>query len=231
MPSQRDDGGASEMVWQHFQKIWVDLGFEMRSDACYLAFERLLDAYTQPERHYHNLHHIAYGYHQLRYVPGLVDNIAGTLPLIELAWAYHDVYYDPSAPKEVNERTSATFAAQEILAAGGDQRLVSDVTNLILVTVHDPTDPPTTQAGRVIADIDLLTFADPWDIFRENGRRVREEYRRVAPDDTVFWSKRAEILQRFLEHRIYHTTVCHTHFEERARDNLQRAIREIASEH
>jgi predicted metal-dependent HD superfamily phosphohydrolase len=224
MRSKLSDTNVAEAVWVTFKEVWDEAGLDPKNS--YLAFETIRLGYTLPDRHYHDFHHILYGLHQFQRTPLLVDEAGDELLAVKLAWVYHDVYYDPSAPKGENELKSADIAHKAILDAG-DLLIADLVHDLIMVTVHDYAVPPTTPAGKVIADIDLMSMSDGWPDFEEDSWRIREEYRSVVPDDVTFWKKWAGILQTFLDReRLYYTDVCRAMFEVHARANLERAIRE-----
>lgn len=220
-----DQNDTVQAVWLNFQDTWNEA--ELDPTKCYLAFETLKLGYGDPGRHYHNFHHILYGLDHFEIMPDLVDGVRNLLLALKLAWIYHDVFNDPASHKGENELRSADIATKAMTNAGGGPSLVSSVHNLIVVTVHDHSDPPETLAEQVIVDIDLISFADAWTAFKADGQRIREEYRGVVPDDAVFWQKRAEVLQGFLDRpHIYYTDICRTLFEKQARENLERAIRE-----
>src|SRR4051794_22476684 len=89
------------------QAGWVPLvgQYGVIPDAAYPVFDRLVAAYSEPHRHYHNLEHIA---EMLRVVDRL-SKFAADPDAVRLAVWFHDAVYDPRAKD--NEKLSAILAA------------------------------------------------------------------------------------------------------------------------
>ena len=74
--------------------------------------QKLVDAYRQPARHYHNLRHIAQCLRELDLVRRQCDD-----PLaVTAALLFHDCVYDPAQPG--NEERSAAADCADTAAAG-----------------------------------------------------------------------------------------------------------------
>src|SRR5437868_6185556 len=75
------------------------------------AVDDLWAHYTEPHRRYHGPGHIVEGFELLHHSPlSSMLPEGGHLAVVGLAWAYHDVICDPSAPKGVNEDKSGALA-------------------------------------------------------------------------------------------------------------------------
>ena len=178
-------------------------------------FAELIAAYTAPDRHYHDLLHIAECLKEFEGVRHLAHDPAA----LQIAIWFHDVVYD--GRRSDNEARSADAAAAALARLGATAAFVEDVRRLIRFTCHDA--GPATADGKLIADIDLASLAAAPEVFGENTRRIRREYPHV-PDD-AFRRGRAEILARFLQRpRIYYTDVFFDRYERRARENLEREV-------
>jgi predicted metal-dependent HD superfamily phosphohydrolase len=78
----------------------------------------------------------------------------------------------------------------------------------------------------LLVDVDLSILGPPPERFWEYERQIRKEYDWVAVD--VFATKRAEILQKFLERpRIYSTEMFFQKLEVQARIDLGASIRQL----
>lgn len=189
---------------------WQSLG--LRSGLCEDGsawHERLVTAYSEPQRAYHTLQHLD---ECLRtFDDAKASGLMAKPDLIEMALWFHDAVYDPKGSE--NEELSAQMS----LEAGGS----SEVARLILLTrSHTPGEG---ADDAWIIDIDLAIFAQPVERVLEYERQIREEYAWVP--QAVYAEKRAEILRGFLEREhLYLTAWFRERFEARARENLQALI-------
>ncbi len=92
------------------------------------AYEGLVSRYSEPQRHYHNLAHIA---ECLVEFDSARELAKGPVP-VELAIWFHDAIYDPNAAD--NEERSAELAKQSITQTGGTAELGRAVAALDLAT-------------------------------------------------------------------------------------------------
>jgi predicted metal-dependent HD superfamily phosphohydrolase len=174
-----------------------------------------LAAYARPERHYHNVRHVADCLRELDAVRAECDDptAAGA------ALLFHDCVYDLT--RGDNEERSAEAASAELAALGWDEPFIGRVRELILATKHS-TGPETGDAG-IVADIDLSILGKPRGVFDAYDRAIRTEYGHV--EDEAFAAGRARVLRRFLERpMIYLTEIFRERCEAAARENLARAI-------
>ena len=178
-------------------------------------YERLTNAYAEPRRYYHNQQHITEclaEFDQARH-------LARQSSVLEMALWFHDAVYDPRASD--NEERSAALAKQCLLSRGISDTLVETVIQLILITKHHDLKADTDTA--LMADIDLCILGRDKTRFFQYEEQIRKEYAWVPK--TVFTSKRAEILERFLSRdRIYVTDWFGNRYERQARKNLAASI-------
>ena len=174
-----------------------------------------LAAYARPERHYHNVHHVAECLRELDAVRAGFENPAAA----GAALLFHDCVYDPT--RGDNEERSADAASAELADLGWDGPFIGRVRELILATKHSA-GPGTGDAG-IVADIDLSILGKEPDVFDAYDRAIRREYGHV--DDEAFAAGRAEVLREFLARpAIYSTATFRKGYELAARENLARAI-------
>lgn len=178
-------------------------------------YRELASLYSQPHRHYHNLHHIAECLAEFDSARHLASQPVG----VELAIWFHDAIYDTRA--QDNEERSAELARQRIADTGGSAELREAVAALVMATkTHEPSVHPD---APLVVDVDLSILGQSKVRFLEYEAQIRHEYAWVPAE--TFAAKRAEILERFLARkRIYSTDHFFAKYEQRARANLQNSI-------
>src|SRR5436305_8316976 len=85
---------------------WADMIDALGVSATRAAetFDELIKAYSDPDRYYHNLEHLA----SILTMMETLEDEARHLPLVQLAGWFHDAIYDPRAGD--NEERSAVLA-------------------------------------------------------------------------------------------------------------------------
>lgn len=183
--------------------------------------DRLLAAWSDPSRGYHDARHLAE-------VCARIDEItlAGHLgydrvTVLLAAW-FHDAVYD-AAPGA--EERSAAWAEEALTAAELAAEQVAEVARLVRLTeTHRAADDDVN--GCVLSDADLAILAAPRDRYDEYVATVREEYAHVP--EQAFREGRAAILRGLLGGpHLFHTAYAREHWETRARANVTREIAEL----
>ena len=178
-------------------------------------FQRLVAAYSQPQRYYHNTGHIT---HCLRELDSAAD-LAEAPDEVEFAIWLHDAVYVPGATG--NEERSALWAQDILTQAACPESTALRVRDLILATRHK--ESPASRDAALIVDIDLSILGQPPPVFEEFERAIREEYRNV-PSET-YASGRFRILYVFFNRsRVYYTDRFQDRYGIRAKANLARAL-------
>ncbi|WP_225803518.1 hypothetical protein [Streptomyces sp. NK15101] len=183
----------------------------------------LLARWAEPQRRYHTVAH-------LRAVLDRIDELAdqggegGELELVRLAAWFHDAVYRPD--RSENEERSAALAEKALTEAGLTAREVTEVARLVRLTVtHDPA--PGDLNGETLCDADLAILATGPDTYGGYTAAVREEYSFVPEPD--FRAGRAAVLRQLLSlPRLFRTPYGAAAWEERARENLERELAELA---
>jgi len=195
-----------------WHRAWTNLGREAPEG----LKQQLLDAYAEPQRHYHTQQHLS---ECLAHLEDVIDR-SNTPGEVEVSLWFHDAIYQPKAKD--NERRSADWAASSLATAGLDGAVIERVRGLIMATCHDavPTDPD----QQLLVDIDLAILGAPRDRFAEYDRQIRAEYAWVP--SLVYGWKRRQVLRGFLSRPdLYLTPIFKARLETRARDNLRAAVR------
>ncbi|MCL8024163.1 HD domain-containing protein [Nocardioides bruguierae] len=174
--------------------------------------ERLVDAWSEPHRGYHDLTHLAEVLARLEELA-----VAGVpfpvLPVVLAAW-FHDAVYD--GERDAEER-SAVWAEVELPAVVGEET-AAEVARLVRLTeTHTPEDDDV--AGCALSDADLAILAAPAWRYEEYVRTVRAEYAHL--DDATFHAGRVHVLEHLAEKpALFHTRPAREQWEEQARANL-----------
>ncbi len=171
----------------------------------------LLGRWSEPQRHYHDLEHLA------EVLTALDELTADAVPAtVQLAAWFHDAIYDPRAHD--NEERSAELAAKALPAAGLASEDVSEVVRLVRLTAtHDPASDD--ADGMLLCDADLAILGSSPTRYERYVADVREEYAHVP--DAEFRAARDRILQRFVDRsRIYRTDAGRARWESAARRNV-----------
>lgn len=179
--------------------------------------DRLVAAYSDPSRGYHDLRH-------LTEVCTRLDELAagGTAfdrtSVLLAAW-FHDGVYDgrPGA-----EERSARWAEESLAALGVAAATAAEVARLVRLTeTHRPADDDAN--GCALSDADLAILAAPEERYAEYAADVRREYAHVP--DEAFRAGRAAILRDLLaKPHLFHTAYAREHWEASARVNVEREV-------
>lgn len=200
---------------EEWQGLWAQSWREFGVDAPDMELRSVLAAWSEPQRHYHDLRHLReclvrwQAWQALAQHPGEVA----------LALWYHDAVYQPQSGD--NELRSADWAARAMGAAGVAQERIDRVHALIMATRHDA--PAESADACLLVDIDLAVLGAAPERFEQYDRDVRAEYAWVP--EALYREKRREVLQGFAARdRIYQTDVAHQQLEAQARVNLAAAV-------
>jgi predicted metal-dependent HD superfamily phosphohydrolase len=181
-------------------------------------FQRLLTIYSEPHRRYHNQRHIADCLTEF----DRVKSHAADPTAIELAIWFHDAIYDPRAAD--NEERSAELAKRWLKEFGASNAVADAVCQLVLATKHH--DGSLHADAPLLVDVDLSILGQPPERFWKYERQIRAEYSWV--EESMFASKRAEILEGFLaRERIYRTGIFFQELEAQARKNLKASVQRL----
>ena len=182
--------------------------------------DRLLAAYSAPER----------GYHDVRHLEEVLDRLLELLPeesagvdqdaVLLAAW-FHDAVYDG---RNDDEERSAELAADAL--AGFDTARAAEVARLVRLTAaHQPADDD--LAGQLLCDADLAILASGPGRYGEYVAGVRREYAHLPDPD--FGAGRAAVLHDLAgREQLFHTAYGRAEWEPAARANLERELAALA---
>ena len=138
-----------------FQALWRRCLIEGAADDSDKIHQLLLDAYREPQRHYHTLAHIEQCMGMFDDCKALVSNADA----LELAVWFHDAVFEPGQAD--NERRSADLYL-ELSRGVHDDELRGLVERLIMATLHD------------LDDIAYVRFASVYREFKDVNDFVSE---------------------------------------------------------
>ncbi|MEZ0093885.1 hypothetical protein [Streptacidiphilus sp. EB129] len=184
--------------------------------------DELLRRWSEPQRRYHTLSHLAA---VLAEVDRLADQ-ADHPDAVRLAAWFHDAVYAPD--RSENEERSARLAERVLPEAGVPAAVVAETARLVrLTTAHEPADGD--RNGAVLSDADLAVLGGPEPAYAAYAAAVREEYAFVPDPD--FRAGRAEILRQLLaQPRLYRTPAARAAYADRARENLTTELARLTAD-
>lgn len=197
---------------------WFDLWKRAggRDNGWLRPYERLVERYAEPHRHYHTLAHIQHCLAELEAArPAFHRRDA-----VEMALWFHDAVYDPRA--QDNEAKSGELAERVLDVGGFPDEFIGKVRYLVwetgmLFDEHIDVD------SKIVVDIDLAILGQPTGTFDEYERQVRREYAWVP--DEQFRAGRARILKGLLARpAIYSMPFMQAKYDDAARANLARSL-------
>ncbi|MBD2344892.1 HD domain-containing protein [Anabaena subtropica] len=199
--------------WQHTLQ-----SFEVEKASAEQVFTNLIQAYSNPSRHYHTLKHISSVFHTIQSLQAYTQDLAA----VQLATWFHDIIYDTQA--QDNEEKSAEYACESLSSLGIPLSCLTKVKRLILNTKHHQADDDIDS--QVLLDADLAILAtNPVD-YQEYAHAIRQEYAWMSDSDYI--QGRTQVLERFLQRqRIYCTPLIYDKSEQSARANLQAEIQRL----
>ena len=201
--------------WQY---AWRQLSASSASEDLY---HQLVACYSEPHRKYHTIQHLNECLTHLESVRALADHADE----VEMALWFHDAIYDTS--KKDNEKRSAEWARDSVLAAAVSSEKADRIYELVMATMHNAV--PADRDAKVLVDIDLGILGAGADRFDNYEVQVRQEYSWVP--EPVYRAARRKILEEFVGREwIYSTEPLRSKHEARARENLARSLARLRAD-
>jgi predicted metal-dependent HD superfamily phosphohydrolase len=192
------------------RQLSIEEGMEM--------FDALVEAYDEPQRHYHTASHINACLAELDRHRSLAEYPAE----VEAALWFHDFVYKPHASD--NEKRSAEAAQRYFSKAALARERIDRIDAHIMATEHKA--EATNSDSALVVDIDLSILGRDESTYARFEQQVRAEYRWVPM--FVYRRKRIEVLRSFLKRpHIYSHVAFRNGFETQARRNLAHAIAQL----
>ena len=183
---------------------------------------RLVGAYGDPRR----------GYHDLRHLTEVLDRLdelqaagASFEPVrVRLAAWFHDAVHE-GLPGD--EESSARWAEEALTEVAVEPSVVADVARLVRLTEHhDPADGD--LDGAALCDADLAILAAPPGRYAVYVADVRREYAHV-PDRDFALGRTAVLRDLLAADRLFRTAHGVERWEQQARHNVEAELVSLAS--
>ena len=204
---------------------WYSLLQKIQADSQLgeVIFVDLVNAYSHPTRHYHNLEHIQHLLNLSEQVREISDNFV----VLQFSAWFHDYVYSPQG--EDNEFKSAIYAEKTLNNLNVSLDIIQLVKQIIISTQkHEPLIDNIDNLIFLDADLSILG-ASP-DKYLKYAQAIRQEYSRVSDRD--YQQGRKQVLANFLaRERIYYTDYFYQQLEMQARDNLEAEIELYANQY
>jgi predicted metal-dependent HD superfamily phosphohydrolase len=177
--------------------------------------------YSGPDRHYHNLHHVA----EMLRLLGQFEGSAADYAAVRFAAWFHDAVYDTRS--KTNEEESAALAERALDELGVSTPTITLARRLILATKSHEAEADVPDLGLFL-DADLSILGAPEKTYLAYGEAIRREYSWV-PDD-AYREGRLKVLKSFLRReRLYFTEPLAERLDARARRNLSDEISRLSA--
>jgi len=225
---------APQWLLSAWSRSCEGVGANASSEEIRAVGSRLIDRWSEPGRHFHNLKHLVQ-------VLSRVDELAEEThepDLVRLAAWYHGAIFDaastaPSADRGGEDEVgSAELARTELTALGVPARAVDRVASLVTALVRHTAAPGDFDCA-VLCDADLAMLAAEPQRYRSYLKDVRAEYAHVPVQD--YLRARSAILTKLQNRPTLFTSPLGAAWEESARQNvaaeLHRIHKELASLH
>ena len=212
-----DDALKEKALRTRFLTLWKDcLNADVNSDPMKIWVE-LAHHYSAPGRHYHTLNHLDHSIEQMNLALTCIDEPKA----MEMAILFHDVICEPDA--DDNEQRSADLFEQAA-RNNFNQEFINQVKKLILSTTHNKN--PEFNDEKLICDIDLSSFALPWELFLRDSNAIRAEH--PSTPDRLFYPAKLRYLNAMLERpALFLTEFFYVRYENHARENIHRYIKQL----
>lgn len=178
------------------------------------TFAHLIEMYQAPWRSYHNISHIEVCLNCL----DACKNHAEFPDSIELAIWFHDCVYAVSTDdNEIHSRDWFIKQSEGYL----HPQLVATIGKLIMDT--NLNEVPDSTDGKLLADIDLTSFALPWEQYMLDSEAVENELTHCNASNAEL-DKTVLLSTLLAKKQIYYSPYYLQHFEQMAQQNIRKHL-------
>jgi predicted metal-dependent HD superfamily phosphohydrolase len=198
-------------------------------DAIRAAGQRLIERWSEPGRHFHNIKHLV---HVLSRVDELAEETHEP-DLVRLAAWYHGAIFDAAEKAAYANRggedevASAELARTELQQLGVPQKRVDRVVQLVTALARHMSTPGDFDCA-VLCDADMAMLAAEPQRYKSYLQDVRAEYAHVPVED--YLRARAAILTKLQQRPTLFASPLGAAWEEPARQNVAAELHRIRKE-
>ena len=196
-----------------FRSLWQRNLIDGAADDSETVHQQLLDAYREPQRHYHTLAHIEHCMSMF----DLCESLCAWPDALEIAIWMHDVILVPG--KRDNEALSAQLY-MDLSVGRHDDEMRALINRLIMATLHDGNSLEDADSIYMV-DIDLSSFGLSWDEFLRDSLDLRAENPHLS--DSEYRLNQTGFQRMLLARpRFFLSDFFFERYEKQARNNLDR---------
>lgn len=193
-------------------------------------FQSVINAYSEPNRHYHNIEHLVHMLSELKRIEfeddgKFVDHNREVIKEIKAAIFYHDIGLDENGLS--SEELSAQLYTRTQLMI--DPIHGFNVVDLILATKHSAEKTKMLAPAEVLVSIDLAILGRPTKEYIEYRTQIRQEYSQI--NDVDYYNRRSKILESLLKKAmdgtLYPAKTFHKLYNEIAKANIALELVEL----
>ena len=205
------------------------LGASASAETIGQSGKTLIDMWSSPDRHFHNLKHAI---NMLARVDELADESHDPDVMRLAAW-YHGCVFSSASEQTYkrnggeDEVASAAYAARDLHRLGLPDATVDRICALILNLKHRSL-PRNDIDALALNDADLGTLAVEPQQYKRYRRMVREEYAHIPVED--YLRARLTIITRLLDREMLFSSPLGQRWERPARQNLQAEKQRLTDE-
>jgi predicted metal-dependent HD superfamily phosphohydrolase len=202
------------------QHTFTELLEKYTTDADLIStfWQEIKQRHSGERRFYHTLDHLKNLLSQLSKVKDQIRD----WDVVLFTLFYHDVIYN--SKKSDNEEQSAKLAEKRMKELSLPEDMIQTCVQQILATKsHEISENNDTN---LFTDADLSILGRPWEEYWNYAQNVRKEYGQYPK--IIYRSGRKKVLRHFLEmERIFKTDHFFEKYEEQARANLERELKQL----
>jgi predicted metal-dependent HD superfamily phosphohydrolase len=178
--------------------------------------DRILSAYSEPQRAYHTLAHIERMIHLFNQHQSIIKK----KDQVFLAIVFHDIIYDPKS-KENEVQSIELF--REFARSDYSKKFIDCVSGMIESTINHQ-DSLQDADALLFLDLDLEILSSSKLDYQNYANDIRKEYQFV----TDYNLQRIKVLQSFLNRSRLYFSPTFAHLESNARMNIENEIKYLA---
>ena len=194
------------------------------TDVAQTLWQEIELAYTDSNRHFHNLAHLEQLFNELQPLQSHVED----WPTLLFSICYHDVVYDVTTHMVADdkEEQSAAFDEKHLQQIGYPQEKI-DACKAQIMATQKHTKAADNDTNFLI-DADLSILGQPWQTYAAYKDNIREEYSIYL--DNIYNAGRKKVLEHFLQmNPLFKTAHFHKLYEESAKENIRREMALLGS--
>jgi predicted metal-dependent HD superfamily phosphohydrolase len=220
---------APQWLLPSFVRSVIGAGATASPDDIRVVGERLIERWSGPGRHFHNLKHLI---NVLAHVDELAEETHEP-ELVRLAAWYHGAIFDAADRASYANRggedevASAALARAELESLGVPQRAMDRVHGLVIALARHGLVPGDFDCA-VLCDADLAMLAAEPQRYKAYLNEVREEYAHLPVEDYV--RARLRILHKLLSRKVLFASPLGTAWEAPARQNIEAELQRLEKE-